>query len=541
MWRADRWLGMRRHLPVLLAGLLSSCTRSAHTHQTPPPFAYARELGELVDAVEDLRNGSVIAGDSQPTGDLIEKAFLRFCKQQEVSCDRQSWQHPWVNPGGSGKALAHALGDLDRVSMVLSRTFENPNFALLNQELGEARRDVRALLVQRERMGQHMPADRVVVDALEDLEYARLLVGEEMPPADMPWDHAGTADLLDHVIAALEAANVDVDAPSTVFLPAREDFTVLKYPSRLLVAADIVGRVTDELERDRKLPLARPERDKMHEALKSAYSNLAYLIVYAAPERRIIEPHRRTPAAATPHDRELALIVDAWLTAHSTDVNVSNAQHAAALREINDAFLAACKAEHLEPVKTRWNAYSHAEGGWGAARWGIDIAIAMFEQMPDQHFAEAMGHLETAHRMLTEMLLTVAHQDKVEGKAYLALRDSLGTAWALLDVVPPADMPWEPAPTLADLEAARAAIAKAFAIHNPRPPGDVAGMWRYSYRVRVQIARDLLARDVAAVERSGDKGPRAAVAPYVQRVLATLERVLGPARHGMVTAAAGRR
>jgi hypothetical protein len=218
---------------------------------TPPaPYEYSRELADLADAIKDLEASSGTTLDVGTPRAELEAAFASACKGEQVSCDVSTWLPAWTPKSDSARNLAHALGDADRVYTRFAASF-NPHLTDATIRVEAARREIRELLVIREHLafGPHLPAGRQALYLLDDLKYVRALIGDDLPPADDPWDCRGTVTLLDSVIAIIDGAHIEPDKQRVeTIVPDPADFASLSYPLRMRVAHDIIERAYTDYE-----------------------------------------------------------------------------------------------------------------------------------------------------------------------------------------------------------------------------------------------------------------------------------------------------
>jgi hypothetical protein len=239
---------MHKHLLLVFA---SACVMG---HRLPPaaPFQYGPELHEIADAIDDLKDAHEVSPGTTTAIASLEAAFKLACGTWHVSCERQTWLPTFASKGDSGTSMAHALGDIDRAYSA----FWAERVDLVTTQLEDARRGVRELLVRRERLGVdgRLPEERQMIFTREDLQYVRMLIAGEMPPADAAWNYEKGIAELDAAIAMIDGSDLDPDrARVAIILPNPGDFAALPYRDRMNVAYDVLHRIADDLTHDRKL------------------------------------------------------------------------------------------------------------------------------------------------------------------------------------------------------------------------------------------------------------------------------------------------
>jgi hypothetical protein len=203
--------------------------------------------------------------------------------------------------------------------------------------------------------------------------------------------------------------------------------------------------------------------------------------------------------------------------------------------ELHDAYLSACKAANQPDDMWRWDPESGANS---FHTMDLDSVYAVFEQVPDGRFAEAMKHIDNARRELRRIELINSRIgcdiETLDTWPYIALEGELIHAHSLLDTAPPADTPWDAKGTVAHIEAALELIDKANlepqkdrVHHQFWGPGDFSTV---DYRLRLIDARDVLDETAKDLEADATpavrKGPRKQVLAHVHAVLDALNAVI---------------
>lgn len=446
---------------------------------------------------------------------LLDETFERLCKGEHVSCETSTWEHPWTNRGNSGKILAHALASIDSAYMVFKRHRADMRMYEPTDDLDTARRDVRALLFRRERLGmEHLPLTRPQLMPIADLEYARGLFANEMPPADAPWDYDQALEKLDAGLAVYHAAHLDPAPPKETFVPTPADFEQLSYVERVMVAHDVISRAVDELKQAPDISDDRSVTYPLDVTLRDAKDIISTIEILTSNR----EPLRtRSPASA--HDDVLGMLVLAWHHATGSSHNKETEPFEnAAQREIDDAFHELCRIDHVAPEMSAWDE--------GDAKGGLSLAQAVLEQEHSADVAVVLRHIEAAQQAERQLAAIVSHRIEVSGAPYLFLRDALDHARVLINSTPPPDHAWDVAAALADVRAAMSVIERSKGFDsNDRKRATVTGYSLVPYVLRLQVARDEITRELAAAEALRGPGPRDAL-PHARAVRDALDAVL---------------
>jgi hypothetical protein len=231
---------------------------------------------------------------------------------------------------------------------------------------------------------------------------------------------------------------------------------------------------------------------------------LLVAVVGCAPTAR----HEYQPPAQEPYEVQYRQLNRAW----------HNVGHDVALKtEIKDAFLEAAKAEHL--AGNTWSLFDqNQDRGWPEG--DLDKVIAVFEDVPDGHFAASLQHIEAARFKLLHT------HDEVANAAFGRMLHELGYVRALLYGAPPPAIKWDVPAVLAHIDAAADTALRL--AHNQRSyEMDPAGFAKTPYLIRLQMAHDVL--DRAAKDLEADASPkRGEVVSRVRAVLAEVDAARGP-------------
>ncbi len=489
-------------------GLVASCAAHGQRANTAREPDLKRGFADLRHAIDDLSH----LGGSWDVGPAIrelEETLTQLCKEHRASCAGAS-EVAWSTRGESGQDLAHALGDLDRAYSFLVRRTEH-EYGSKFGNIEHARHEVRELLLRRDRLAisTHLPATRMVLLFLKDLEYVRSLV-DGIPPAEMPWDFEAEIARLDALLTRIRIGNFDPDAAriTTRYTPDLADFAALSYRERLEVASDVLSRSAEELATDSIFTqLSSHEDQEFSTTLRDAVSELASVpsgvLTVPDPRRR----YRARDHQADPYDLQLI-----QLTQIARDMVGGDMLGRVA---VEDAFKAALVAEHLQMDKSRWNPDLNDAGVVS-----IDLVIAVFEAAPGNRFAESLRHLEIARRA---MYHNVALNEAPEAQTYLQMLNELELVRALVNTATTSDTPWDPRSAVARLDSAIAAIRRTFPTTKNTYFASPSTFSNVPYRQRLWVSRDVLKRAVAEFEREASpgtaKGPRKTVVPLVRAVI----------------------
>lgn len=497
-----------------------ACRGARDATEPVPPYSHARELAHLLDAIEDLGHAEVAAWDTQTTRELLRNTFVTLCKGERISCEESAWTKPWVNQGDSGQILAHALADLDSVYMVFSRQRGERYVFPAADDIDLARRQVRTLLFRRERIGmKHLPEARQQLMAIADLEYARSLFADELPPASVPWDRDQALEALDAALAVYRSAGLDPAPPKETFKPTPADFKSLSYAERIIVAHDLVVRAIQDLNKAPDLSEDRGVMYRLSVNLRSARDHLSSVERF----RDVREVPVHAPRSA---GREAVLGILLRATNHAGgNFHTAETQphEEAARRAIRDAFLALCKVSNFPADDSR----KRTEWAQREEPTSLELAQAMLEQERSGDFSKVIAHIESAREAMRQLDVITRHLNTVDARSYVFLRDALDGARVLLSSAAPSNHPWDVEGTLANLGSAITAIDRARLDPDKKPwRGSAIGLEAVPYWLRVHIARNLIARELREVEGFRGKGPREALAP-ARAALATIEGALG--------------
>jgi len=485
----------------LVAVLLSACVPHPHTTPPPPePFAYARELGEMFQAIDDLSHADLGSRGGDEAAHQLEAAFKSTCTAWHVSCDRATWAQPWTNRGQVGKLLAHALTALDRIYAVWSMQRDSRYDDAL-QTVDDVRRKTRELLFASEHPGIS-PDHRLILMAEAELRYARSLLGDGPPPANMPWDAATTRTVLEESVATLVA-----QYPDNVhhYEPDPRDFSNISYVGHTVIANNLIERAVDDIEHDKASddePHGGPLQ-QLELALRDARNELSHPLGFA------LTPATPARENATVLDNELAALVIARNTLSRPNIGHSELERVSHTAEasVKDAFLSATTALGLPADESRW-APSHYDGYFVPMEL-VEEADAAFSLRPE--LAEARRLLAPAFPAMIR-LQQIQSTWEPDGKTYEPLYKQLQLARSMLDVQAPPDDARNVQSVLADLDAAIADIdakhwdtsVKRDRFHRLAP--------RWPYQIRLIVAHDGIERALRETEHNPGKAPRAALA-----------------------------
>jgi hypothetical protein len=537
---ASRYTPRMRTFPLVALALVA-CVPSARRNPPPArPFLYAREFGELFEAIDDLNNSTSDAVDGSHAATTLSDLFTTVCRPLGASCDPASWRHAWSNHGDSGKNLAHALSAIDRIYAVWKRRADVTH--LVSQpiyKLDDARREVRDLLFTREHIGlEHLPEHKGMIVAAEELRYARRLIGDAPPPAQVPWDADATRAMLEQQAAVLEQRYPD-DA-TTPYAPDPADFGNMTYVGRMMIARDLIVRAMDDVTHDPAVGELRGGGafSTLQNVLFDAEHALAATVDHVLPgaPRYVVDNN-----APDPYDKQLAILAYSRFEMVHHGLADIERLHSIVDQALKDAFLAATAAEHLPPDKRRWavppDDETDRDQDDGHERIDLEAADAVLSMAPDGRFAEARRLLAPAFPAIAALEAMEERWDAKE-RPYFALHQQLALALDLLDVEPPADHPWNARSAIADIKAAIADIDAAKLADKSRYVAPIRKQPpTLDYAIRLVVAHDGIERALQMVESSPGKGPQAAAA----KARAIVDELAAAIKPRPVTAQAGAR